>query len=48
VLVDIREFWADDHGDWKPSKKGISLTLENWEKIKKFMSDIDIAIENMK
>jgi hypothetical protein len=48
VLVDIREFWSDDSGSWKPGKKGISLTLENWNKVKYYMDNIDEAIKNMK
>ena len=48
VLVDIREFWPTPGGEWAPGKKGISLTLENWNKIKKYMDDIDSAIVNMK
>jgi hypothetical protein len=46
--VDIREFWSDDNGNWKPGKKGISLTVDNWNKIKEYMSEIDSAIKNMK
>ena len=32
----------------KPGKKGISLTVENWEKLKGFIDDIDESIDNMK
>jgi hypothetical protein len=45
--VDIREFWSDNSGDWKPGKKGISLTVENWNKIKIWMDKIDEAIRNI-
>jgi hypothetical protein len=48
VLVDIREFWMDPKGEWKPGKKGISLSIDNWEKIKRYMDEIDSAIDNMK
>ncbi|XP_031564530.1 activated RNA polymerase II transcriptional coactivator p15-like [Actinia tenebrosa] len=46
VLVDIREFYEDKSGDLKPGKKGISLQLEQWEKLKELMDDIDEAISS--
>ncbi|ESK97069.1 hypothetical protein Moror_6290 [Moniliophthora roreri MCA 2997] len=39
-LVDIREFYGDE-GQEKPGKKGISLTDEQWEMLKKSMPIID-------
>ncbi|EEB89745.1 hypothetical protein MPER_12124 [Moniliophthora perniciosa FA553] len=39
-LVDIREFYGDE-GQEKPGKKGISLTDEQWEMLKKRMPVID-------
>ncbi|RDB16804.1 Activated RNA polymerase II transcriptional coactivator p15 [Hypsizygus marmoreus] len=39
-LLDIREFYGAD-GDEKPGKKGISLTLEQWEALKNSSSTID-------
>ena len=44
LLVDIREFY-DDHGTLKPGKKGISLSVDNWKQIKKYMNKIDKEIE---
>lgn len=32
ALVDIREFWGDANS-LKPGKKGISLTVEQWEQL---------------
>jgi uncharacterized protein (DUF3820 family) len=49
LLIDIREFYLDKFsGELKPGKKGIALNLENWNKIKNHISDIDEGIENMK
>ncbi|CAH1997399.1 unnamed protein product [Acanthoscelides obtectus] len=41
--LDVREFYNAD-GDLKPSKKGIMLTMEQWQKLKNHMEDIDKAI----
>ena len=47
LKVDIREFY-DDNGEMKPGKRGISLSLDNWTKLKKFINEIDESIDNMK
>ena len=47
IKVDIREFY-DDHGEMKPGKKGISLSIDNWNKLKGFIDDIEEAIDNIK
>ncbi|XP_078344493.1 uncharacterized protein LOC144630053 [Oculina patagonica] len=46
ILVDIREFYEAD-GELRPGKKGISLKVEEWEKLKNLAGDIDEAIEQM-
>ena len=49
LLIDIREYYFDKmEGAFKPGKKGIALNKENWDNIKKHISDIDEGIENMK
>ena len=47
IKVDIREFY-DDQGEMKPGKRGISLSLENWQKLKGFIDDIEESIDNLK
>ena len=46
IKVDIREFY-DSNGEMKPGKKGISLSLDNWKKLKGFIDDIDESIDNI-
>ena len=47
LKVDIREYY-DDNGTMKPGKKGLSLNLDNWTKLKDFIDKIDEAIDNIK
>ncbi|KAJ8922985.1 hypothetical protein NQ315_001533 [Exocentrus adspersus] len=43
--VNIREFYNDDGGALKPTKKGIMLTMEQWQKFKGTIDEIDEAIK---
>lgn len=47
LLIDIREFYEAD-GEKKPGKKGIALSLQNWQKLNERLDAINTAIENMK
>jgi hypothetical protein len=44
--VNIREYYADK-GVEKPGKKGISLAVDQWEKLKSLINQIDIDLSNL-
>lgn len=45
MRVDIREFYLNDEGEKKPGKKGISLSHEEWKKLKELTAEIDKALK---
>jgi hypothetical protein len=45
-IVDIREYYQEN-GDLMPSKKGISLTLEQWTTLKSYIGEIDEMIAKL-
>jgi len=47
VLLDIREYYGEDNQE-KPGKKGISLTLEQWEALRESASAIDQLFSTQK
>lgn len=48
VLIDIREFYEDKaSGEERPGKKGISLTKDQFEKLKELIPEIDAAVKKM-
>lgn len=40
-LVDIRTYYQDDTGDWKPTRKGICVTAEQWPDLRDALAKID-------
>lgn len=47
VLIDIRQFY-EKHGDMAPGNKGLSLSLQQWESLKRNVERIDKMIEQAK
>ncbi|BES97197.1 Transcriptional Coactivator p15 (Hypothetical proteinypothetical protein) [Nesidiocoris tenuis] len=45
LFVDIREYYMDNNGDMKPGKKGISLSVDQWKKLKDIVSEIDKTVD---
>lgn len=45
VRIDVREFYLNDEGQRRPGKKGISLSKEEWEKLKDQIPEIDEKIK---
>ena len=39
-LVDVRVFYKDENGDLKPTKKGVSVRLEQLDALIKALSDL--------
>jgi hypothetical protein len=49
TLIDIREYYLEkSSGEFKPGKKGIALTLDQWEHLKKNIERIDKLVETHK
>ena len=45
--VDIREFYQADGGTLMPGKKGISLSLEDYQKLKDLIPRVDAEIARL-
>lgn len=33
-LVDIRVYYQDDHGEWRPTKRGVSLSIDAFAELR--------------
>ncbi|CAD8044583.1 unnamed protein product [Paramecium primaurelia] len=47
VMISIREYFNKD-GQSLPTKKGITLQLDNWEKFKQYIAEIDECVNKLK
>ncbi|KAK8042253.1 transcriptional Coactivator p15-domain-containing protein [Apiospora rasikravindrae] len=43
-LISVREYYTDAAGEMKPGKKGISLTLEQWNNLMKATTDVNAEL----
>jgi len=42
--IDIRIYYQDDNNESKPTKKGINLSLDDWQEFKDLIKKVDQAI----
>ena len=47
ILIDFREYFTNDKGDLLPTKKGISISIDQWKNLKESIDDIDKSIRNL-
>ncbi|KAK8873866.1 transcriptional Coactivator p15-domain-containing protein [Apiospora arundinis] len=43
-LISVREYYTDAAGDMKPGKKGISLTLDQWNSLMKATTEVNAEL----
>jgi hypothetical protein len=48
TYVDIRKFYVDKGGELKPTQRGISMTVPQWEEVKGKIQQVDKALEAFK
>lgn len=44
--ANIRIFYEDDEGEWKPTKKGISVNLENFTEFKERLEELESFLQD--
>jgi hypothetical protein len=47
ILIDFREYFTNEAGELLPTKKGISISLDQWNKLKEYLVDIDDTIKRL-
>jgi hypothetical protein len=47
AYIDLRIYYMDDKGDWKPTRKGVSLATEYMPELKEAVAAIDVELEKM-
>ncbi|MEJ2077591.1 MAG: transcriptional coactivator p15/PC4 family protein [Acidobacteriota bacterium] len=43
--ADIRIYYEDDEGEWKPTKKGVTVNLENFAEFKERVEELGTYLE---
>jgi hypothetical protein len=47
--IDIRTYFLGEEEDsdtWKPTKKGINISLDQWQEFKELLKEVDNALES--
>ncbi len=39
--ADIRIYYEDDEGEWKPTKKGVTVNLENFQNFRERVEELE-------
>lgn len=39
--ADIRIYYEDDEGEWKPTKKGITITVDRFQEFKEHLAKLE-------
>ncbi len=47
VYLDIRNFYEDDAGEWKPTRKGVSVPVELYEQLQQAIVQAKPEIKRM-
>lgn len=46
--IDLRIYYMDDNGDWKPTRKGVSLATDFMEELKNAVASLEKALQESK
>jgi hypothetical protein len=44
-LIDLRTYYQADNGEWRPTKKGISLSVELFSELKQAIIDLEKLLQ---
>ncbi len=47
AYIDIRIYYMDDKGEWKPTKKGVSLSTDFLPELKEAVAAIEAELKKM-
>ncbi|MFO8072903.1 MAG: transcriptional coactivator p15/PC4 family protein [Polyangia bacterium] len=47
TYIDIRIYYMDDQGDWKPTRKGVSLATDFMPELRNAVDSIEKELESM-
>ncbi len=44
--ADIRVYYKDDEGEWKPTKKGVAITVDRFSEFKERLGELESYLES--